>query len=111
MPVTDTHDAHRKLDRTQTDRTQTGDANFRAQLQGFSLTTAEIIYRLPDYPALLQSYIWQEYDLAPRFPKLRDFLDFWTAKLDGQLFRVTVAHSKLIRPAELRLIGSELKIH
>lgn len=106
MPVADTRDARLTLDQA-----QTGDANFRAQLQGFSLTTAEIIYRLPDYPALLQSYIWQEYDLAPRFPKLRSFLDFWTAKLDGKLFKVTVAHSELIRPAELRLIGAELKIH
>lgn len=106
MPVADTRDAHLTLDQA-----QSGDANFRAQLQGFSLTTAEIIYRLPDYPALLQSYIWQEYDLAPRFPKLRSFLDFWTAKLDGKLFKVTVAHSELIRPAELRLIGAELKIH
>lgn len=106
MPVTDTRD-----DRLTLDATRTGDANFKAQLQGFSLTTAEIIYRLPDYPALLQSYIWQEYDLAPRFPKLRHFLDFWTAKLDGKLFKVTVAHSQLIRPAELRMIGAELKIH
>lgn len=104
--MTDTRDARLTLDRT-----ATGDANFKAQLQGFSLTTAEIIYRLPDYPALLQSYIWQEYDLAPRFPKLKSFLDFWTAKLDGKLFKVTVAHSQLIRPAELRMIGTELKIH
>ena len=87
------------------------DGDFRAQLAGFSLTTAEIIYRLPDYPALLQSYIWQEYDLAPRFPKLKGFLDFWTAKLDGKLFKVTVAHSALIRPAELRMIGAEFKVH
>ena len=87
------------------------DAAFRAQLMGFSLTTAEIIYRLPDYPALLQSYIWQEYDVAPKFPKLKGFLDFWAAKLDGKLFKVTVAHSALIRPRELRLVSSEIKIH
>ena len=87
------------------------DRHFRNQLAGFSLTTAEIIYRLPDYPALLQSYIWQDYDLAPRFPKLKDFLDFWSAKLDGKLFKVTVAHAALIRPAELRLIGAEFKLH
>lgn len=86
-------------------------SGFKAQLAGFSLTTAEILYRLPDHPVLLQSYIWQEYDLAPRFPKLKSFLDFWTAKLDGKLFRVTVAHSELIRPAELRLVGTELKVH
>lgn len=92
-------------------RIGTSSADFQAQLAGFSLTTAEILYHLPDYPALLQSYIWQEYDLAPRFPKLKGFLDFWTAKLDGKLFKVTVAHSALIRPAELRLIGTELKVH
>jgi uncharacterized protein Usg len=89
----------------------TGDMGFRAQLAGFSLTTAEILYRLPDHPSLLQTYIWQEYDLAPRFPKLKGFLDFWTAKLEGKLFKVTVAHSKLIRPAELRLIDAEFKLH
>ena len=67
------------------------DNDFRAQLAGFSLTTAEIIYRLPDYPVLLQSYVWQEYDIAPRFPKLNGFLEFWSAKLEGKLFKVTVA--------------------
>ena len=44
------------------------DRDFRAQLAGFSLTTAEILYRLPDHPSLLQSFIWQEYDVHPRFP-------------------------------------------
>ncbi len=87
------------------------DSGFRAQLAGFSLTTAEIIYRLPDYPALLQSYVWQDYDNAPRFPKLKHFLDFWTAKLDGKLYKVTVAHATLIRPAELRMIGAEFKLN
>jgi uncharacterized protein Usg len=87
------------------------DSGFRAQLAGFSLTTAEILYRLPDHPSLLQTYIWQEYDSAPRFPKLQSFLDFWVAKLEGKLFKVTVAHSKLIRPAELRLVGAEFKVH
>lgn len=87
------------------------DDDFKAQLAGFSLTTAEIIYRLPDYPTLLQSYIWQEYDVAPRFPKLKSFLEFWSAKLDGKLYKVTVAHSNLIRPAELRLVDAEFKVH
>ena len=94
-----------------TEREMSCDNGFRAQLAGFSLTTAEILYRLPDHPSLLQSYIWQEYDAAPRFPKLKSFLDFWVAKLEGKLYRVTVAHSELIRPRELRLIGSELKVH
>ncbi len=82
-----------------------------ALLNGYSLTTAEILYHLPDHPALLQSYIWQEYDLHPRFPKLKGFLDFWTAELDGKLYKVTVAHKRLVTPAEMRLVDSELRVH
>ena len=89
----------------------TADADFVRMLAGYSLTTAEIIYRLPDHPSLMQSYIWQEYDLHPRFPKLTSFLDFWTAELEGKLFKVTVAHSKLLTPAEVRLVGAEFRVH
>ena len=87
------------------------DRDFRAQLAGYSLTTAEILYRLPDHPSLLQSFIWQEYDVHPRFPRLKSFLDFWSANLEGKLYRVTVAHNRLISPAELRLIGGEYRVH
>jgi uncharacterized protein Usg len=91
--------------------TATTDRDFRAQLSGFSLTTAEILYRMPDHPSLLQSYIWQDYDEHPRFPRLKHFLDFWSHNLDGKLFRVRVAHKKLITPAELRLVGDEFRVH
>ena len=87
------------------------DREFRSQLAGFSLTTAEILYRLPDHPSLLQAFIWQEYDVHPRFPRLKHFLDFWTANLEGKLYRVTVAHKKLISPAELRLVSGEFCVH
>ncbi len=87
------------------------DRDFRAQLMGFSLTTAEILYRMPDHPSLLQSFIWQEYDVHPRFPRLKTFLDFWSRNLEGKLYRVTVAHKKLITPAELRLVDGELRVH
>lgn len=87
------------------------DQDFLAMLSGYSLTTAEILYHLPDYPALIQSYVWQDYDLHPRFPKLKSFLEFWSAKLDGKLYRVTVAHSGLIKPAEVKLIGAEFRLN
>ncbi len=80
-------------------------------LQGYGLTTAEILYRLPDHRSLLQTYVWQGYDLAPRFPKLRDFLDFWETKLEGPLHSVKVAHQRLITPAEVRMASAELRLH
>ena len=80
-------------------------------LEGFSLTTAEILYRLPDYRSLLQMYIWQEYDVFPIFPVLRKFLDFWVRNLDGPLFSVRVVHTKLLSPQELKIIGNEVRFH
>jgi uncharacterized protein Usg len=87
------------------------DRAFEEQVKGFSLTTAEIIYRMPDHPSLLQSYIWQEYDLCPRFPKLKAFLDYWSQNLDGKLHRIFIAHARLIKPAELNIVGNEFRLH
>lgn len=87
------------------------DSDFQSAIEGHSLTTAEILYHLPDHPSLLQVYIWQDYDAHPKFPKLKKFLDYWSVNLDGKLFRVTVAHNRLIKPAEVRLLDAQLKLN
>jgi uncharacterized protein Usg len=81
------------------------------QLAGWSLTTAVILYRLPDYPSLLQTYVWQEYDLHPSFPRLTEFLNFWTRTLEGKLFGVTIAHKRLVSPAVWRTQRCEFSLH
>jgi uncharacterized protein Usg len=86
-------------------------ADFKKQVAGYGLTTAQILYRRPDHRWLLQSYLWQEYDLFPEFPQLHRFLTFWQETLDGPLHSVVVAHCKLIKPAELKAIGSEFRLH
>ena len=85
--------------------------DFRKLVLGYGLTTAEILYRLPDHPSLLQAYVWQNYDMFPKFPALKDFLAFWQEKLDGPLYSVTVAHSRLIKPAELRAVDGVFSLH
>ncbi len=87
------------------------DKQFTDQLKGFSLTTAEILYRFPDHPSLLQSFVWQEYDVSPRFPKLLRFLAYWNRNLDGKLYRVHIAHAALIKPAELKMIDGEFRLN
>lgn len=86
-------------------------ANFIQQLHNYRLTTAEIIYRMPDHPVLLQTFIWQELDLAPRFPVLKKFLQFWESHLEGKLYTVKVAHQELISPGELRYHDGEFTLH
>jgi uncharacterized protein Usg len=74
------------------------------QLKDYRLTTAEILYHLPDHPGILQTYVWQEFDLAPTFPVLCKFLGFWRTKLEGKLHSVKVASTGLISPVEWRHI-------
>ena len=84
---------------------------FEKQLQGYRLATAEILYHLPDHPVLLQSYIWQEYDLAPHFPELHQFLNFWEKRLDGRLHSVRVANVEVVQPAEVRSVKGAFLLH
>jgi uncharacterized protein Usg len=80
-------------------------------LESYRLTTAEITYHLPDHPILLQTYLWQDLDLAPDFPTLKKFLGFWERSLDGRLHSVKVAHCELIKPSELRFASGEFYLH
>ncbi|HUB16129.1 MAG TPA: usg protein [Acetobacteraceae bacterium] len=81
------------------------------QLKDYRLTTAEILYRLPDHPGLLQSYVWQDLDLAPDYPVLHKFLDFWNRELDGKVHSVRVASAKLVTPPRYRHPGAWLRLH
>ena len=85
--------------------------DFIKQVNGYGLTTAHILYRRPDHHWLLQSYVWQAYDLFPAFPELNRFLAFWREKLEGPLHSVEYTHSRLIAPNEWRKVDGELMLH
>ena len=84
---------------------------FELMLRDHRLTTAEILYHLPDYPKLLQSYVWQELDIAPKFPVLNKFLDFWERELDGKIHSVTVDYVKLVQASDWQFGKGEFYIH
>jgi uncharacterized protein Usg len=81
------------------------------QLQGYRLTTAEILYHLPDHPAVLQSFVWQDFDIAPDFPVLRKFLGFWHSSIEARLHSVRVAATRLVTPGELRHTATLMHLH
>lgn len=86
------------------------DRAFIAQLSGYGLTTAEVHYFRPDAPSLLQLFVWQDYDVAPDFPVLFDFLDFWRREIEAALHSVRIAHQQLIGPAEWRAVDGVISI-
>lgn len=69
------------------------------QLKGYRLATAEITYRLPDHPGILQTFVWQSYDIAPAYPELRKFLAFWAEKIEGRLHSVQIGRTEILTSA------------
>ena len=85
--------------------------DFAMQLEGYGLSTVAIHYFMPDHPSLLQLFVLQQYDVAPRFPNLKDYLDFWRRDIDAVLHSVRVAHQHLIGPAEWRAVDGIISIN
>ncbi len=83
----------------------------KKQLEGYRLTTAEILYHMPDHPSILQSFVWQRLDRAPDFPHLQKFLDFWARNLDGKLHSVNVAHAGPMAPNRFRHVAASTLLH
>lgn len=83
----------------------------KMMLEGYGLTTAEMCYRMPDFKSVLNTFTWQDYDLAPDYPRLFKFIEFWQDKLDGPLHSVRFSHRKLISPGEWRNVVGEIKLN
>jgi uncharacterized protein Usg len=77
----------------------------------YHLTTAHILYHMPDHPSLLQTFVWQDLDLAPEFPSLKGFLKYWERNIEGKLHSVTIGNSALNTPADLKFFDGEFRIH
>ena len=86
-------------------------ANLQVQLDTYRLTTVEILYHMPDHPDLLQSFVWQDYDLAPRFPVLHKFLDFWAHEIEGKLHSIRLGTCGIISAAEIKTRDGEFLLH
>lgn len=88
-----------------------GKSELELMLEGYGLTTARFHYGMPDHPSILQIFVWQAYDLAPKFPRLHGFIDFWRETLDGPLRSVEYTHQRLIAPSEWRSVKGEIAFH
>ena len=87
------------------------DRDFAAQMKGLRLTTAEVLYYMPDHPSLLQSFVWQTQDCAPKYPRLLRFLDFWRQEIEAGIHTVRVGHLGIISPAHWRNVDIELRLN
>ena len=79
----------------------TVDRDFLARIHGAGLITTEILYYMPAHRTLLQSFVWQTLDLAPRYPRIHQFLNFWRQEIDAVIHSVTLASGETIAPARV----------
>ena len=79
----------------------TVDPDFAGRIGGQRLTTAEVLYYMPDHPALLQSFMWQTLDVVPDFPRVHEFLAYWRREIDAVIHSVSVTASGLVTPARI----------
>lgn len=86
------------------------DRDFQRQLNGHGLLTAEIFYFFPDYPSLIQQFVWQDYDEAPDYPVLFGFLDHWRRHIEAAIHSVRIAHQLIIGPREFRCVSCEFPL-
>jgi uncharacterized protein Usg len=86
-------------------------ADFETQLRGGRLTTAEIVYYMPDHPSLLQRFMWQTLDIAPDYPRVHRFLNFWRQEIDAVIHSVAISAVGIVAPARLHFCNSDDTIH
>lgn len=87
------------------------DPDFAARFQGAGLVTAEVLYHMPDYPDLLQTFVWQTMDKAPKYPRLMQFLYFWRSEIEALIHSVRVAHADSVTPVDMRLVDGEFRLN
>ena len=88
-----------------------GASEFERRLNGAQLMTAEVLYYIPDHPKLLQTFMWQLVDEAPKYPRLAQFLDHWRREIEAVIHSVRVAHGDLLAPASFRVADGEFGLH
>lgn len=87
------------------------EGEFKQRLSGATLLTAEVLYYMPKHPKLLQTFMWQTLDMAPKFPRLAQFLDFWRREIDAVIHSVRVASGEPLAPATWRKVDGIIQRH
>ena len=84
---------------------------FERRLRGERLLTAEVLYYLPDHPSLLQRFTWQTLDLAPDYPRVHRFLQFWRREIEAVIHSVTVSGEDRVQAPQVRIAGEVGRLH
>lgn len=72
--------------------------DFELELEGYRLANLEVVYYLPDYSSLLNTFWWQMLDLPPYLPRTQKFLTHWHKEVKAVIKEVRIDIAANIRP-------------
>jgi uncharacterized protein Usg len=58
------------------------------------LVTLDIYYWMPDYENILQRFVWQTFDVKPKYPRIHRFLDYWHNNIDAIVNEIRISESE-----------------
>lgn len=70
-----------------------------------AVITIDVFYYYPDFPLLIQEFIWSTDDTIPDLPRIRKFLNYWENNLDGVIHHVVLAGLDNLGPKEYRSVN------
>lgn len=82
----------------------------QSPFNGFELVTTEVLYRMPDHPRVLNTFVWQTYDRPPALPRVQAFIHHWQAEIEAQIAQVRIACASLLQPRDLLHIDGVWRI-
>ena len=70
------------------------------------VATVEVFYYLPDYPSLVEEFVWQTSDFHPVYPRVRRFLDFWSENVEAVIKEILLTHDRASGKKAIRVVNS-----
>ncbi len=74
------------------------------------LVTMEVIYHMPDHPDILQSFLWQNEDIVPDYPKAKTFVEHWIENIEAKINRILLGHKQDTLPPEYLFADYEFNL-
>jgi len=83
-----------------------GISDTELMLNGYRLSLANFYFRMPDFRSVLNVFTWQFFDVAPDYPRLFEFIEFWQREIESPLHSVEFIQHDHLTPGNWRRLIS-----
>ena len=59
-------------------------------IEKWTVASVQVVYYIPDFPHIVNEFLWQTDDQRPDFPRIERFLNYWDRYIDGPIKEVYI---------------------